>query len=223
MKTNLLLFFVAGLMPLAYAQIDKQKLVEFGLSPSMNYRFFSKAKNDMTWMKNQHDSLQQPSSGLGIFVNYEIKCKDKWSYFVGLAHNKLGYQYKDRAIEGHRSYILNFHYLQLPLGCNFYFIRNERIQFSLQPSLQPSFLLVNRAVFQTTDAYEKQKLDSYPTPFRLAMHAQLAGGISIRINPQWRFRAQLFYQQQLNALTKGDLPCRLYATGFQVAFSKRLK
>jgi hypothetical protein len=221
MKAKLLLCFFTSILSVC-AQNDKARSLEWGVTTALNYRSFSNANSDLDWLKKEQDSLHCPSAGFGAFFNYEFNISEKRSFFVGLAYSKQGYQYKNTALDDFRTYALNFHYVQLPVGCTFYFRANELIQFSIQPSLLPSFLITNRVAYQTIESYSKQRFTSYPGASAFSLHAQLAAGISVRLDPTWKFRAQLFSQYQGTPLTKGELLCRLYSAGIQLSFSKTL-
>jgi hypothetical protein len=204
------------------AQKDTLQSVELLVSPSLNYRWFSASNKELHWLKHQHDSLQRFSSGFGFQLNHEFGIGRRKSFFMGLAYSKQGYQYKEQAIQGFTSYALNYHFIQFPLGCNFYFRVNEFFQIAVQPSFLPSALLRSVSVYETIDSYNKQRSSAYPSSSNLSLNGQLAFGILTDINALWKFRGQFFYQQQLTPLTKGDLSCRLFSLGLQFGLSRSL-
>lgn len=204
----------------ANAQRDTYQSLEFLVSPALNYRLFNSKNSDLNWLKDQHDSLHSFAVGYGCQLNYEFGIRKSRSFFMGLAYSKQGYKYKDEAISGFRTFALNYHYIQLPLGGNFYFQMNEFCQIVVQPSVLPSVLLAGESVYQMVDAYYKERSSIYPSSTKLSLNGQLSMGVLIRIDERWKFRSQLFYQQQLTPLTKGDPSCRLYALGLQLGLSR---
>jgi hypothetical protein len=108
------------------------------------------------------------------------------------------------------------------LGLNLYFRTNEHFQFCLQPSLIPGTLLKSTAVYQEVNAYERQKMSIYPSSSAISLHAQLAAGVLVKLDPVWKLRAQLFAMQQITSVSKGDLACRLFNAGVQLALARDL-
>ena len=222
MKVFSVLSFVMGIASSVIAQRDTAQALSFGITPSMNYRLFTKVNSETEWLKNQHDSLQCLKWSTGAFVHHEFGITEKRSFFVGIAYSDQGYQYKDQAIKGFQIYKLNFHYLQFPLGCNFYFRVNELLQLSVQPSINPSVLISSRAVSLGNDAYTQQRSSVYPYSTKLSLQGHLAFGLIARIDQNWAFRSQIFFLQQINPLLKGDLSGRLYSGGIQIGLSRRI-
>jgi hypothetical protein len=205
-----------------FSQRDTAQAIEFGFTPSLNYRVFGLKNEELSWLKQQHDSSQEAKLGFSTFLNHEFGISEKRSFFMGIAYSNQGYQYKDNAMEGFRSYRLNFHFLQFPLGCNFYKRVNEKLQLVLQPGLVPSIFVKSSAVFQTNEAFTTQRTAVYPGSSSLAVFGHVAIGISVRINQNWKFRTQLSGQFQINPLTKGEIPCRLYSSGVQTGLIRAL-
>jgi hypothetical protein len=222
MKTSTLFLIFITLSLCCLAQRDKLQAVAFGFSPSVNYRVFGLKNEDLSWIKRQHDSTHEVKLSCSAFINYEFGISERKSFFVGIAYSNYGYQHKDQTMDGFRSYRLNFHYLQFPLGCNFYKRVNEKLQLVLQPALVSSVLLKSRAVYRTNEAYALQRTTVYPGSFSFAVFGQLAIGLSVRMNQNWNFRTQFCGQFQINPLTKGELPCRLYSSGIQMGMVRSL-
>jgi hypothetical protein len=221
MKKFLILLFIAISGPQLFAQDTLQRF-EIAVTPAFNYRFFSTKNEELNWLKNEQDSLQKGSAGFGIQINHEFGISEQRSFFMGIAYNKQGYSYNEQAINGFISYALNYHFLQFPLGANFYFRTNEQFQFCLQPSFIPGTLLKSTAVYQEVNAYERQKMSIYPSSSSITLHAQLAAGVLVKLDPVWKLRAQLFAMQQVTSVSKGDLACRLFSAGIQLALARDL-
>ena len=221
MKKILILLFIAITGSQLFAQDTLQRL-EIAVNPAFNYRFFSTKNEELNWLKSEHDSLQKGSAGFGIQINHEFGISEQRSFFMGIAYNKQGYSYNEQAINGFISYALNYHFLQFPLGANFYFRTNEHFQFCLQPSFIPGTLLKSTAVYQEVSAYQRQKTSIYPSSSSITLHAQLAAGVLVNLDPIWRLRAQLLVLQQVTNLSKGDLSCRLFSAGIQLAIARDL-
>ena len=201
---------------------DTLQRVEIAVNPAFNYRLLSTKNDELNWLKNEQDSLQKGSAGFGVQINHEFGISERRSFFMGIAYNKQGYSFNEQAISGFKSYSLQYHFLQFPLGVNLYFRTNESFQFCIQPSIIPGTLLKSTAIYQELNAYDRQKMSIYPSSSAITLHAQLAAGVLVNLDPVWKFRAQLFAMQQVTSLSKGDLTCRLFSTGIQLAISRDL-
>ena len=221
MKKFLPLLFILIAAQQLFAQDTLQRL-EIAINPAFNYRLLSTNNEELNWLKNEQDSLQKGSAGFGVQINHEFGINEKRSFFMGVAYNKQGYSFNEQAINGFKSYALNYHFLQFPLGVNLYFRTNETFQFCVQPSLIPGTLLKSTAVYQELNAYNRQKMSVYPSTSAITLHAQLAAGVLVNLDPVWKFRAQLFALQQVTNLSKGDVACRFFSAGIQLAIARDL-
>ena len=215
-----ILFF--GVSQSSFAQKETLKALEFSINPGINYRWISLKNNELSWLKDSQDNLQKPSAGIGIQINHEFGITEKRSFFAGIAYSRQGYEYKKNSLEGFRTYTLHHHFLQVPLGINAYFRLNERLQFAVQPSLLTGVLISTSAKYVLEGDQLIRKMETYPQPLLISIQAQLAAGISVRIDQWWKFRTNIYFQQQLTAMNKGDLKVRLYNTGIQLGLSRYL-
>ncbi len=222
MKRFALYILLLGASHCAFAQKDTLQALEISINPGMNYRLIAAKNQELSWLKDIQDSLQQPSAGIGIQINHEFGISEKRSYFMGIAYSRQGYEYKKNSLEGFRSYALHHQFIQFPIGFNLYYRMNERLQLAIQPSLLTGALIASTASYVQQGDQATRKMETYPQSVAISLHAQLAAGFIARIDQNWKFRANVVYQQQLKAMGQGALHVRLFTAGLQFALVRSL-